>query len=102
MLGGLAFFRNQDPSSSLVPLNADILVVDERGRFFLEAVSVPLGVIDELLRQENVSWFSEGLDTRSDDNDVGNFRVLHTLQSGVEFPEAAMGANSDLQVVSGG
>jgi hypothetical protein len=51
MLGSLAFFRNQDPSSNLVPLNADIFVVDERRRFVFEAISIPSSVIDELLRQ---------------------------------------------------
>ena len=72
MLGGLAVFRNQHSRSNLVAPSADILIVNERWILFLEAVSVPSSVIDELLREENVSWFGEGLDPRGDGHDVGN------------------------------
>jgi hypothetical protein len=102
MLGSLAFFGNQDAGSSLVPSGADILIVKERETLLLEAISVPLRVVDELLREENVACFGEGFDARSDDNDVGNIRVLRALQSGIEFPEPAVRAYSDLQVLSGG
>lgn len=61
MLGSLAFFRNQDPGSSLVSFSPDILGVDARWPFFVEAISVPSSVVDELLRQKNVPWFGEGL-----------------------------------------
>jgi hypothetical protein len=102
VLGSLAVFRNQDAGSSLVPLSADILIVEERKTFLLEAISVPLRVIDELLRQKNVARLGEWLDTCSDDDDVGNFGVLRAFQSGVEFPIPAMCAHSDLQIVSRG
>src|SRR6202021_2185310 len=59
-----------------------------------------LRVIDELLRQENVAWLGEGLDARSDDDDVGDFGVLRAFQSRIEFPESAVRAHSHLQVVS--
>ena len=81
MLGSLAVFRYQDASARLVPLGADIFVGDEREAVLLEAISVPLRVIDELLRQQNVAWLGEGLDARSDDDDVGNFGVLRAFQS---------------------
>ena len=80
MLGSLAVFRNQDAGSSLVPLGADILLVHEREAVLLEAVPVPLRVIDELLRQENVAGLGERLDTCSDNDDVGNFRVLRAFE----------------------
>ena len=83
-------------------MGADILIVDERKTFLLEAVSVSLRVVDELLREENVAWFGERLDARGDDNDVGNFGVLRAFESGIEFPEPAMRAHSHLQIVSGG
>src|ERR1700722_4057756 len=101
-LGGLAVFRDQDAGSSLVPLSADILIVEERKTFLLEAISVSLRVVDELLREENVPWFGEGFDPSGDDNNVGDFGVLRAFQSGIEFPEPAMRANSDLQIVSRG
>ena len=76
MLGGLAVLRNQDSSASLVSPSAHILVGDERGNVFLETVSVAPSVIDELLRQKNVSGFGQGLDAGRDNNDVGDFWVL--------------------------
>jgi hypothetical protein len=51
VLRGLAFLRNQDPGSDLVSFGPDIMMVDEHWTFFLEAVTVPSSVIDELLRQ---------------------------------------------------
>jgi hypothetical protein len=99
VLGSFAVFRNQDASARLVPLGADILVGDEREAVLLEAISVPLRVIDELLRQENVAWLGEGLDARSDDDDVGNFGVLRAFQSGIEFPEPAVRAHSSADCI---
>ena len=79
MLGGLALFRDQDSGSSLVSASADILVVHKRRSFFLEAVAIPSGIVDELLSEQNVAWFSERLDARRNDNDVGNFWMLRAL-----------------------
>jgi hypothetical protein len=70
--------------------------------FFLEAVSVALRVVDELLREENVAWLGERLDTRGDDDDVRNFGVRRAFRGGIELPEAAVRAHSHLQIVSGG
>ena len=95
-------FEIRTPAPAWYRSGADILVGDKREAVLLEAVSVPLRVIDELLRQENVAWFGEGLDARSDDDDVGNFWVLRAFQSRIEFPEPAMRAHSHLQIVSGG
>src|SRR3984957_9465884 len=83
VLVSLAVFRDQDTGSSLVPLSADILIVEERKAFLLEAISVSLRVVDELLREENIPSFGEGFDARGDDDNVGDFGVLRAVKRGV-------------------
>ena len=98
---GLSVLRNQDAVSSLISLRPDIVLVDKHGEVALEVVAISPRVVDELLRQQDISGFRQRFDAGGDDDNVGNFRMQGAFQGGIEFPEAAMGADPDLQVVPG-